>query len=89
MAKSLKISFPKKCIGCELCVLEMQRHLGKVGFEGALIRILRKGKENSEFLEYSIDIDPRVNNLNVEQIKNSCPTGVFELVDEKNHGLIE
>lgn len=41
MAKVLKISFPEKCIGCELCVLEAQRQLGKLGLEGSLIRVFR------------------------------------------------
>ena len=89
MAKSLKISFPQKCIGCELCVLEAQKQFKKVGLEGSLIRILRKQKENSEFLVYSVDIDPRINRLDIEKIKESCPTGVFEVVEEEENGFIQ
>lgn len=88
MAKSLKIQFPQKCIGCELCVLEMQKQLDKVGLEGALIRILRNEKKGSEFLEYTIDLDPRVNKLDIEEIKNICPTDVFEIIEEDD-GLIK
>jgi len=89
MAKILKVSFPQKCIGCEICVFEAQRQLKKVGFEGSLIRIFRNKNEGKEFLEYSIDIDPRLNNLNIESIKSICPTEVFEIMEEENNGLIE
>lgn len=89
MAKNLKVSFPQKCIGCEVCVFEAQRQLKKVGLEGSLIRIFRNKKEGKEFLEYSIDIDPRLNKLDIEAIKNICPTEVFEVVEEENDGLIE
>ena len=89
MAKNLKVSFPQKCIGCEICVLEAQRQLKKVGLEGSLIRIFRNKKEGKEFLEYSIDIDYRLNKLDIEAIKNICPTEVFEVMEEENDGLIE
>ncbi len=89
MAKNLKVSFPQKCIGCEVCVFEAQRQLKKVGLEGSLIRIFRNKKEDKEFLEYSIDIEPRLNKLDIEAIKNMCPTEVFEVVEEENDGLIE
>ena len=89
MAKNLKVSFLQKCIGCEVCVFEAQRQLKKVGLEGSLIRIFRNKKEGKEFLEYSIDIDPRLNKLDIEAIKNICPTEVFEVVEEENDGLIE
>jgi len=89
MAKNLKVSFPQKCTGCELCVFEAQRQLKKVGLEGALIRIFKKREEGKKFLEYSIDLDPRLNSLDVERIKNICPTEVFEITEEENDGLIE
>ncbi len=79
MAKRLTIAFPEKCIGCELCVLETQRQLKLVGLEGALIRIFRSKKDDKAFLEYSISMDPHVNELNIEKIKKICPTGVFEI----------
>ena len=89
MAKNLKISFPQKCIGCELCVQEAQRQFRKVGVEGSLIRILRNKKENSEFLVYSVDVEPRIDRLDVDKIKEVCPTGVFEIVEEEDHGFIK
>jgi len=89
MAKNLKVSFPQKCIGCELCVFEAQRQLEKVGLEGSLIRIFRNKKAGKEFLVYSIDIDPRLNKLDIECIKTICPTEVFEIVEEESNGLIE
>lgn len=89
MAKNLKVSFPQKCIGCELCVLEAQRQLKKVGLEGSLIRIFKNRPENKKFLEYSVELDPRINDLEVERIKNICPTEVFEISEEESDGLIE
>jgi len=89
MAKNLKVSFPQKCIGCEICVFEAQRQLKKVGLEGSLIRIFRNKKDGKEFLEYSIDIDSRLNKLDIESIKNICPTEVFEVIEEENDGLIK
>lgn len=89
MAKNLKVSFPQKCTGCELCVFEAQRQLKKVGLEGALIRIFKKREEDKKFLEYSIELDPHINKLDVERIKNICPTEVFEITEEESSGLIE
>lgn len=78
---SLKISFPEKCIGCELCVAETQRQLNKVGLEGALIRIL---KENA----FSVQIDANVNKLNLQKVMGICPTGVFTIEEkEEDDGL--
>ncbi len=72
----------ENCIGCELCVLETQRQLKKVGLEGAPIRIFRKRKEKSEYLEFGIEIDPRISSLDIEKVKNICPRAVFELVED-------
>ena len=77
MAKNLKVSFPQKCTGCELCVFEAQSQLKKVGLEGALIRIFKKREDGKKFLEYSINLDPRINKLDVERIKTICPTQIF------------
>lgn len=88
MAKYLKIAFPQKCIGCELCALEAQRQLKKLGLEGSLIRIFRSKKDTSEFLIFSIEIDPRINNLNLNGVVDVCPTGVFEINEEEQGGLI-
>ncbi len=88
MSKSLKVSFPQKCIGCELCIMEVQRQFEKVGLEGALIRIFKNKSDNSNFLKFSIDLDPRINKLNLEKIRDSCPTFVFEIIEEDQGGLI-
>ncbi|MFZ5424484.1 MAG: hypothetical protein ACOZAO_01670 [Patescibacteria group bacterium] len=77
---TLKASFPEKCIGCELCVMEAQRQLEKVGLEGALIRVLRNSK-TSELMFY-IDIDPQINNFDIQEIKKICPTLVFTVEED-------
>lgn len=87
MARYLRASFPNKCIGCDLCTLETQRQLRKIGLEGAPIRILKTKRENKGYLEYSIDVDPRINDLDIIKIKNICPTGVFEIIEEELNGL--
>lgn len=89
MPNTLKVAFPQKCIGCELCVAEAQRQLKKVGLEGSLIRILRNKKENSEFIEYSIDLDPHIDRLDIESIGKTCPTEVFEIVREENNDPVK
>ncbi len=83
MGKILKVVLPSKCIGCEMCVLEAQRQLGKLGLEGSFIRIFR------EDVEFSIVLDPQVNTLDVEKIKDICPGGVYEVLDAENYELIE
>ena len=89
MSKYLKVSFPQKCIGCELCVLEAQRQLGKVGLEGSLIRVFKGKKQDSDFLVYCVDIDPRINKLAIEKIKRICPTEVFDILPEEQNELTE
>lgn len=78
MTKVLKMKFPKECNGCELCVAEVQRQLGKVGLEGSLIRVLRD--ENG----FSIDLDPRVNELEIDKIVKICPKAGFVIEDKEN-----
>ncbi|OGC57258.1 hypothetical protein A3H26_03040 [candidate division WWE3 bacterium RIFCSPLOWO2_12_FULL_36_10] len=89
MAKILKVKFPEKCNGCELCVMEVQRQLGKIGLDGSLIRILREN--DSGGLLFVVDMDPKINEVNIEEIVKICPTGVFEISDlvEENNGLLE
>ena len=79
MAKVLKITFPEKCIGCDLCVLEAQRQLKKVGLDGSPIRIFKNKEERILLgdLTYSIDMDPKVNKLKIQRIKDICPQAVF------------
>ena len=84
--KVLSVVFPKKCIGCELCVLEAQRQLKKVGIEGSFIRIFKSEKG----LEFNINLDPQVNTLDIEKIRRICPTQVFEIKemeDEPKHNF--
>ena len=82
MPKTLKAAQSDKCNGCELCLLEAQRQLKKVGLEESLIRIFRNKKEENHTLELSIEIDPRINMLHIEKIKEICPKSVFEIVEE-------
>lgn len=73
--KILKVSFPEKCIGCDMCVFAAQRALGRVGFEGAPIRIL---KSDQGFL---VHLDFLVSDLDIKDIARVCPTGVFTIED--------
>ena len=79
MTKVLKMKFPKECNGCELCVAEVQRQLGKAGLEGSLIRVLRD--ENG----FSIDLDPRVNELEIDKIVKICPKAGFVIEDKESN----
>lgn len=83
MAKILKATFPEKCIGCELCVMEVQRQLNKQGLDGAPIRIFKSSEDNSMFgsLTYEIHIDSKTNTLNINRVKDICPTAVFTIED--------
>jgi len=76
--KKIVIKFPEKCTGCELCVLETQRQLAKVGIEGSLIRIFRD-KDNADQITFSIEMDPRINDLNIKSLVKICPAEVFEI----------
>jgi NAD-dependent dihydropyrimidine dehydrogenase PreA subunit len=87
MTKILKVVFPDKCIGCELCVLEAQRQLKKVGLDGALVRIFREKSKNGKII-FNLEVDPRINNLEIEKIASICPQNVFEITEEENAGLI-
>lgn len=101
MKKLLKIAFPERCIKCELCIMETQRQLNKVGLEGALLRIFKTKKETSiaqeldvkSKISFTIELDPRIHELDLQKIKNICPTEVFTIdeVPEKeseDHGLV-
>ena len=88
MAKFLKVSFPENCIGCELCVAETQRQMQKVGLDGALIRVFKDRKDSSDVIVFSIELDPRVNSIDIEKIIEICPTKVFTVEDkEDENGL--
>jgi hypothetical protein len=88
MAKILKAAFPNNCIGCELCVFETQRQLNKLGLEGSLIRVLKKLDHTENSLEYQLAIDPKINDLDIEKIKNICPKAVFAIEEQDEHELI-
>lgn len=89
MAKYLKVSFPENCIGCEICIQESQRQLKKIGLEGALIRIFKEKDLKTERLVYSIQLDPQINSLDLQKIKDICPTKVYTIEEiEGNGGLI-
>lgn len=88
MKKILKATFPKNCIGCELCVFEVQRQLKKVGLEDSPVRIFRNRKGKNK-VEYSIDIDPSAQDLDIEKVEKSCPTLVFTIEEEEENGLTE
>lgn len=87
MAQILKAEFPKKCIGCEMCIFEMQRQLERVGLEGALLRVFKSRQVTDKLLEFSVEIDPRVNSLLIERIKNICPRGVFTITTQEEYGF--
>lgn len=83
MAKTLKPTQKDRCIGCELCVFESQRQLKKIGLEESLIRVFRKTVPEKEKTEFNIELDPRVNILNIEKIVSICPRQVFEIIEKK------
>ncbi|OGC49241.1 hypothetical protein A3F07_00105 [candidate division WWE3 bacterium RIFCSPHIGHO2_12_FULL_38_15] len=68
----------------------MQRQINKIGFEGSVIRVLKKPRMNTDGadgLEYSIVLDPQINKFDIKKIKEICPTQVFTIEDQEN-GLI-
>ena len=88
MAKILKIIFPEKCIGCEICVMEVQRQLDRVGLEDSLIRIFRKYDETKKEAKYEILLDPRVHETDIEKIARICPTGVFSVEESEGEDVL-
>jgi NAD-dependent dihydropyrimidine dehydrogenase PreA subunit len=83
--KILKATFPKRCIGCELCVFAVQRQLKKIGLEDSLIRIFKKKNERMNGFDFFIEIDSRVNQLDINKIRDICPSKVFEIVEGESH----
>ena len=86
MAKVLKVAFPNRCIGCEMCVLEVQHQFKKVGLEGSLIRIFRT--ENDGKIEFKVDLDPQINTLDIAKIAEICPTAVFSIEEGETNELV-
>lgn len=72
---SLKVVQGKKCIGCELCVMECQRQLNRAGLSGSYIRIMRSIKEGDKF---EVSIDPKITELELAKIMEVCPHGALE-----------
>lgn len=58
--------------------MEAQRQLKKVGLDDALIRVFR---EDGKF---TLSLDPRVNNLDLERIREVCPKANFSIVEEES-----
>jgi Fe-S-cluster-containing dehydrogenase component len=87
MPKILKPTQPEKCIGCEMCVFEAQRQLKKIGMEESLVRVFRKKSEGKQNVEFELEIDPRINILDIEKISSICPRKVFEVLIEQ--GLVD
>lgn len=83
MPKVLIVKQREECNGCELCVMEAQRQLKKVGLNDSLIRIFRKSDPEKDTLQFSIEIDPRIEILDIEKIKNICPKLVFEIEERE------
>jgi len=66
-------------VGCEMCVLESQQQLKTAGLEGSYIRILRDLNDGTKFV---VNVDPRVEELNIKRVVKSCPKEVFLEVEE-------
>ncbi len=79
MEKTIKASYQSRCSGCEMCLMECQRQMKKVGLEGSYIRVLRDSKNGLEFRVY---VDPKVKELNIAKITKACIRQVLEEVDE-------
>lgn len=84
MAKILVAKHSEKCNGCELCLIELQQQLEKLGLEDSLIRIFVTKETGKEYPAYTPEIDPRVNSLDIESVKKICPKLVFEIEELEN-----
>jgi len=82
MSKKINSLQQDMCNGCELCVFEAQRQLKKVGLEESLIRVFRKKAGDSNKIIFNLEIDPRINALNLEKIASICPKDVFEIRED-------
>jgi Fe-S-cluster-containing hydrogenase component 2 len=80
MSKILKIVHEDKCNGCEMCVMEAQCQLKKVGLEGSYIRIMRNIERGTKF---EVCFDPNVQELNIGRVVAACPREVFEETEER------
>jgi NAD-dependent dihydropyrimidine dehydrogenase PreA subunit len=85
--KILKASFENRCNGCELCIHEAQRQLGKIGLSDSPLRILRDATTSNLYFHVVLDED-LLEKINLEEIVKICPTGVFEVLEEEYDNLI-
>lgn len=71
MTKKLIVSFPEKCIGCELCVLLAHKLAeGSLGISKSPIKVIKEGEK------YNLDADEgRISDP--DKISDICPTNVF------------
>lgn len=59
----------------------------KVGLEGSLVRVF--ADQNNEEISFTIELDPRINRLDIEKIMQICPRNVYEITEDENAGLIK
>jgi len=83
----LKATFEDRCNGCELCVMEAQRQLKRVGLSDAPIRILRDNTSSNLYFYVELN-ESLLTKLNVNEIFKVCPTGVFEIIEEQDEQLL-
>jgi hypothetical protein len=85
--KILKATFENRCNGCELCVMEAQRQLKKVGLTDTPIRILRDNTSSNLYFYVEID-EILIKKIDINEIYKVCPTGVFEIVEDYDSELL-
>lgn len=85
--KILKATFENRCNGCELCVMEAQRQLKKVGLTDTPIRILRDNTSSNLYFYVEID-ESSIKKIDINEIYKVCPTGVFEIVEDYDNELL-
>jgi len=85
--KILKATFEDRCNGCELCVMEAQRQLKKVGLSDSPIRILRDNTSSNLYFYVELN-GSLLTKLNINEIFKVCPTGVFEIIEEQDEQLL-
>ncbi len=66
--------------------MEAQKQIGKVGLNGALVRVLKSKSETG--LDFLVEVDPQVNELDIKKIARICPKSVFTIEEkETDDGL--
>jgi NAD-dependent dihydropyrimidine dehydrogenase PreA subunit len=85
--KILKATFEDRCNGCELCVMEAQRQLKRVGLSDAPIRILRDNTSSNLYFYVELN-ENQLKKLDINEIFKVCPSGVFEVIEENDEQLL-